>query len=185
MLVTSTFLFSHNVFYPINEKLHETLTIKLSSANAFNLVWPKILSFGKEVNQILTRWQTSNRAIPVQKHADDKTNMAQTKELAFDWAENFVEKEEMLITSTFSLYTMFSRALYQGSSIHRTVWYRLNPVPNDKFFNWSKLKAFADDKWNMTVMMIHLFDRVEKTVGKRRKCCYQHFLLFPQCFSKP
>ena len=26
----------------------------------------------------------------------------------------------------------------------------LNPLPNNKFLDWSKLKAFADDKINVT-----------------------------------
>ena len=33
----------------------------------------------------------------------------------------------------------------------------------------NKLKAFADDKLNIAVMMISLFDRAENT-GQRRKC---------------
>ena len=32
--------------------------------------------------------------------------------------------------------------------------------------------------------MISLFDRVENTVGKGENAGYQHFLLFPQVFSK-
>ena len=30
------------------------------------------------------------------------------------------------------------------------VWLRINPLPNDKFLDWCKLKAFADDKINVT-----------------------------------
>ena len=33
-------------------------------------------------------------------------------------------------------------------------------------------------------MMISLYDRVEKIVGKGENAGYQHFLLFPQCFQK-
>ena len=34
-------------------------------------------------------------------------------------------------------------------------------------------------------MMISVFDRVENIVGKGENAGYQHFILFPQCFSKP
>ena len=34
-------------------------------------------------------------------------------------------------------------------------------------------------------MMISLFERVENTVEKGENAGYQHFLLFPQCFTKP
>ena len=58
----------------------------------------------------------------------------------------------------------------------------LNPLPNNKIFNWFKLKAFADDNLNVTKMMIPLDDRVENIVGKEENAGYKHFLLFPQRF---
>ena len=61
----------------------------------------------------------------------------------------------------------------------------INPLPDDKILDFTKLKAFADDKLNVAKMMISLFDRVESTMGKGENAGYQHFLLFPQCFPKP
>ena len=49
----------------------------------------------------------------------------------------------------------------------------------------TKLKAQADDKLNVAKMMIYLSDGVENTVGKGENAGYQHFPLFPQCFSNP
>ena len=60
----------------------------------------------------------------------------------------------------------------------------LDPLPNDKFFDMTKLKAFADDKLKLAKMKIFLSDRAENTVGKGENAGYQHFLLFPQCFPK-
>ena len=54
---------------------------------------------------------------------------------------------------------------------------------NDKIFDMTKLKAFADDKVNVAKMMISVFDRLENIVGKGENAGYQHFL-FPQCFQK-
>ena len=59
-----------------------------------------------------------------------------------------------------------------------------NPLPNDKIFDWSKLKAFADDNLKVVKMMIDVIERVENTVGKGENAGYQLFLLFPQCFQK-
>ena len=62
MLVTSIFSFSHNVFYTVKDRNHHFSHIILSSANAFNLVTPKILSFGKELKFELSlspEWQES------------------------------------------------------------------------------------------------------------------------------
>ena len=59
-----------------------------------------------------------------------------------------------------------------------------NSLPNNKFLDRTKLKAFADDKLNVAEMMTSLFDRKENAVGKGENAGYQHFLLFPQCFQK-
>ena len=61
----------------------------------------------------------------------------------------------------------------------------LNPLPNDKSFDVTKLKAFADDKLNVTKMIISLFDKSRKRCGgKGENAGYRHFVLFPQCFPK-
>ena len=43
-----------------------------------------------------------------------------------------------------------------------------NPLPDDKISDWFKLKAFADDKLNVTKMIISVFDRVE-TLWEKEK----------------
>ena len=61
----------------------------------------------------------------------------------------------------------------------------LNSLPNDKIFDWFKLKAFADDKINVNGKFKFGLGRVENIVRKGENAGYQHFLLFPQCFQKP
>ena len=64
---------------------------------------------------------------------------------------------------------------------------RLNPVnslTNDKISDWSKLKAYAEDKINVTEKMKFVFERVENMVEKEENVGYQHFLLFQSCFPK-
>ena len=56
------------------------------------------------------------------------------------------------------------------------------PLPNNKILDWTKLKAFADNKLNVAEMVTSVIDRIENTVGKGANAGYQHFLLFPQCF---
>ena len=58
----------------------------------------------------------------------------------------------------------------------------LNPLPNYKILDVTKLKAFAVNKLNFVKMTISLFYGVENIVGKGENAGYQHFLLFPQCF---
>ena len=60
-----------------------------------------------------------------------------------------------------------------------------NSLPNNKILDWSKLKAFADDKINVTEKLKLILERVENIVGKGENAGYRHFLLFPQCFQKP
>ena len=42
----------------------------------------------------------------------------------------------------------------------------INPFPNDKMLDWSKLTAFADNIFNVSKMIIYVFDREENIVGK-------------------
>ena len=57
-----------------------------------------------------------------------------------------------------------------------------NSLPNDNILDWSKLKAFADNKIKVLKTMIFVFDRVENIAGEKENAGYQHFLLSPQCF---
>ena len=54
-----------------------------------------------------------------------------------------------------------------------------NSLPNDKIFDWFKLKAFADVNVSEKLKFFVL-GRVEIIVGKGENAGYQHFLLFPQ-----
>ena len=60
----------------------------------------------------------------------------------------------------------------------------LNSLPYDKILDWSKLKAFADDKINAAEKLKFVFGRVENIVRKGENADDQHFLLFSQCFPK-
>ena len=60
----------------------------------------------------------------------------------------------------------------------------LSSLPNDKYLDWSKLKAFADDKSNVAEKLKFVLGKVEKHCGKRRKCWLPAFSPFPTMFSK-
>ena len=61
----------------------------------------------------------------------------------------------------------------------------LDSLPNNKILDWSKLKAFAEDKMNVTYELKFVSERIENIFGKEENAGYQHFLLFPKCFQKP
>ena len=60
----------------------------------------------------------------------------------------------------------------------------LNPFPNDKILDSSKLKEFADDNFKFDESVRKFFKQVEDTEGKEEIARYKQFLLFPQCFQK-
>ena len=60
----------------------------------------------------------------------------------------------------------------------------LNSLPNDKVFDQSEFKAFADDNLVAVQMNELVFDGIENIVGKGENAGYQHFLLCPQYFQK-
>ena len=60
----------------------------------------------------------------------------------------------------------------------------LNSLPNNKFLDWSKLKALADDKMKLTEKMKFVLEMVENILWNAENAGCQHFLLFPQYFQK-
>ena len=60
----------------------------------------------------------------------------------------------------------------------------INPLPDDKILDWSKLKAFADDKLNVTKMIISVFDRVENIVGKGEIACKSNLSFSHNVFKR-
>ena len=62
-------------------------------------------------------------------------------------------------------------------------WITLNSLPNDTILDSAKLKAFADDKCCLNVLIFFFF-KLENEVGRGENDDYQHFLLFQQCFQK-
>ena len=60
----------------------------------------------------------------------------------------------------------------------------LNPLPDDKISDWSKLKEFEDDNFKFEENGRKLSKQVENTVEKGEIAGYEQFLLFPQCFQK-
>ena len=59
----------------------------------------------------------------------------------------------------------------------------INSLPNGTILDWTKFKAFANDKLNVAKIMISVLDRAENIVGKGDNAGYQHFLCFQQCFQ--
>ena len=59
-----------------------------------------------------------------------------------------------------------------------------NALPNNKFLDWSKLKAFADHKINLTEKQQIFFGIGRKHCGKRRKYWFPAFSPIPSMFSK-
>ena len=57
-------------------------------------------------------------------------------------------------------------------------------LQNNKILFWSKLRGLREDKSKMAETLEFILDKVENIVGKGENADCQHFLLFPQCFSK-
>ena len=60
----------------------------------------------------------------------------------------------------------------------------LNPLPDNKILDGSKLKQSADNNFKFHENSRKFSKWVENTVGKGEIACYEQFLLFPQCFQK-
>ena len=60
----------------------------------------------------------------------------------------------------------------------------MNALPNDKFLDLSKLKAFADEKKKVADKLKFVLWMVENIVENGQNAGYQHLLHFPQYFQK-
>ena len=67
-----------------------------------------------------------------------------------------------------------SKILPSGNGLN--LYFVFNSLPSGKILEWSKLKAFAEDKITVAKTMIFVFDRVENIVEKEK--CW-----FPLMFS--
>ena len=60
----------------------------------------------------------------------------------------------------------------------------INPFPYKRILDQTKLKTFADNKLNVTKMIIYVFDRVEKNVGKGEIACTRNFSFSHNVFKR-
>ena len=63
----------------------------------------------------------------------------------------------------------------QLDSIKILVLYAFNSLPNYKSLDWSKIKAFADDKINVTEKLKSGLGRTENIAEKGKKCLLPAF----------
>ena len=59
-----------------------------------------------------------------------------------------------------------------------------NPFPNNKYFDSSEFKEFANDNFKFYENGRQLSKRVENTVGKGEIARHEQFLHFPLCFRE-
>ena len=78
---------------------------------------------------------------------------------------------------------MFSKAFPEVFKVV-IVWLWVKPFPHDKILDQTKLKAFADDKLNVTKMIISVFDRVENIVEKGEIACSSNFSFSHNVFKR-
>ena len=74
--------------------------------------------------------------------------------------------------------TVFKSLVLQKNENQGLFWKGLNLVPNNKFLDWFKLKALADNKINAIEKLKFVLGRTEY-IKEGRKCWLPAFLLFP------
>ena len=62
------------------------------------------------------------------------------------------------------------------------IFFSINPLPDDKILDWSKLKQITDDILKCIQNGNKVQYRTENIVRKGEIACYKQFLLFSQCF---
>ena len=90
----------------------------------------------------LTLYQTTKFGAFV----DNKINVTENLKFVMGRVENIVGKAGNAGYQHFLLFSQcFQKASFTGLLKVAIVWLRVNPLPDDKILDWSKLKQFADD----------------------------------------
>ena len=76
------------------------------------------------------------------------------------------------------------RYMYIYRCLSICLYHELNPFPCDKILDQTKLKAFADDKLNVTKIVISVFDRVENIVEKGEIACTSNYSFSHNVFKR-
>ena len=82
------------------------------------------------------------------------------------------------------LFSSFVVASCENQNRYINILNSVNPLPDDKILDSSKLKQSADDNFEFDENTRKLSQRVENTVGKGEIARYEQFVLFPLCFHK-
>ena len=99
--------------------------------------------------------------------------------------ENTVGKGEIARNEQFLLFSYVkNQGLFGKRLSDYTPFSFIKFLPNDKILDWSKFKAPADDKINVTQNLKFVLGKVENILGKGENAGYHHFHLFPKCFQK-
>ena len=89
-------------------------------------------------------------------------------------------EEKILVTSIFSFSENAFKTFRVGSSVGS-----LKPrMANDKILDWSKMKAFADDKINVTQKLKFVNGRIGNIWEKEKMLVTSIFFFSQQCFQK-
>ena len=133
----------------------------------------------------LSLYQTTNfRLFQNEEFADNNFKFDKNGRKLSKQVENTVGKGEIARYEQFLLFPQcFQKASFPEASKSVIVWEWVKPLPNNKFLNMTKLKAFADNKLIVAKITISLCDRAKNT-GKRIKCWLPAFYSFPTVFSK-
>ena len=103
-----------------------------------------------------------------------------TRILSFSTVFSNVSKRGIVILTTSQLLSEIAFNLDLAKILLLAT--RVNPLPDEKILDWSKLKEIADNILKCIESEKKVSYRVENMVRKGDIACYKQFLLFSQCF---
>ena len=143
-----------------------------------------LLIYYRHFSLLFTKQQILDSS-KLKKFADDNFKFEENGRKFFKRVENTVGNGEIACYEQFLLFPQcFQKGCFPGASKGVIVWEWVNSLPNDKFSDWRKLQAFADNKINATLQEMFFLGLVENIVGKGKKCWLPAFSPFLTMFVK-
>ena len=121
--------------------------------------------------KMLSIW-TSLNALPNYKIANlsNLKSLTDTMEFSFKEQKTLEEKKKMLVSRIFFISHYGFKSLFLLFLKFMIVWQKVNPFPNDKILDCSKLREFADNKFKFYENGRMFLKTGRKHCGKRRNC---------------
>ena len=176
------FLLFPQCFVPFPKQIPDFESFILSSANALSLDKSKIVLFSKEFNIFFCFWiDITSASVKVGKDHPTKLQPYPRDSFSVLFVAQYLAKKIPVSSGLFKfgIFMVAKKIIVKDCSK-----VQINPLPDDKILDRSKLRQSADDSFKFDENSRKFSKQVENTLGKGEIAHYEQFLLSHCVFKR-